>query len=65
VIDKPVILGRARPQHHAEGHHWTLAGKTLSISLDDSTLPTPYVIDPIINIQPHAMSARIVRPLPA
>ena len=51
VIDKPVILDAHGRNITPKGTHWTLAGSTLSLSLDDAKLPTPYVIDPIINIQ--------------
>jgi hypothetical protein len=51
VIDKPVILDAHGRNITPKGAHWKLDGQTLSLSLDDSNLPTPYVIDPVINIQ--------------
>ncbi len=51
MLDKPAILDALGRDITPKGAHWTLRGQTLSLSLDDSRLSTPYVIDPIINIQ--------------
>jgi len=51
VIDKPVILDRARPQHHAKGH--PLGPSPERHSRSRSTIHTADAVrhDPIINIQ--------------